>query len=244
MKKIRKLTLILVTFSVLCWGAASVQPACATSFHYITPTGSSTSDGPVKAAAFFTLDPSTHQIALTLTDYLQNPRADGQLISGIMFVVSGTGSGSLTTSNSGNISTISSGGSYTTPVSDALTRWTVSSSSTTIYLTTLSGGKPNSLIIGPDSAGGFSGAGLYNNANSSIIQHNPSVLGTAIFDITVPWLTATSMLSDVYFKFGTVNDKTTDMVQGVHTPLPSTVLLLGSGILGMGLVGWRRRVRS
>lgn len=244
MKKIRKLTVVLVTFAVLCWVAASVQPACATPIHYITPTGSSTKDGPVNAEAFFTIDPASHHITLTLSDLLQNPKSDGQLISGIMFVVSGTVSGSVTTANSGKVSNISNGGSYTTAVSDPLIRWKASSSGTTIYLTTLSGGTPNRLIIGPDSAGGFNGVGLYNNANSSIIQHNPSVLGSATFDITVPWLTATSTLSNVYFKFGTVNDKTTDVVQGVHTPLPSTVLLFGSGILGVGLLGWRRRERS
>jgi hypothetical protein len=30
----------------------------------------------------------------------------------------------------------------------------------------------------------------------------------------------------------------------VHTPVPASVLLLGSGLLGMGLVGFRRRQRS
>jgi hypothetical protein len=27
----------------------------------------------------------------------------------------------------------------------------------------------------------------------------------------------------------------------VHTPLPSTCLLLGSGLAGLGLLGWRRK---
>lgn len=31
---------------------------------------------------------------------------------------------------------------------------------------------------------------------------------------------------------------------GGHTPLPSTILLLGSGLAGLGLLGWRKKRRK
>jgi hypothetical protein len=31
--------------------------------------------------------------------------------------------------------------------------------------------------------------------------------------------------------------------QGTHTPVPGTLLLLGSGVAGMALLGWRRRTK-
>jgi hypothetical protein len=155
MKIISVITAVFGVLFVLGLCAVSVQSAQAITFEYVTPSGSTTSDGSVKAKASFTLENSS--ITLTLTNLLQNPKADGQLINGIRFDVSGaSGSGLLITTNSGNISeTISADGTYTAGTSDQLLRWKANESGNTIVLTTLTGGKPNRLIIGPDSAGGF-----------------------------------------------------------------------------------------
>jgi hypothetical protein len=110
-------------------------------------------------------------------------------------------------------------------------------------LTALTGGQPDHLIIGPDSAGGFTGAGLYSNANSSIGNFNPSVLGSATFDITIPGVTSASTLSHVVFQFGT--DDGHNLITGVVSspvPIPGAVWLLGSGLIG--LAGIRRRFRK
>ena len=48
--------------------------------------------------------------------------------------------------------------------------------------------------------------GLYSDANSGIIGHDPSVLGSATFTFTIPGVTSSSAISDVVFEFGTGPD--------------------------------------
>jgi hypothetical protein len=219
------------------------QSVWAGSISYCTPSGSTTKDGSVDAMASFIT--SSGGVTLTLTNLLENPTADGQLLSAIEFKVSGaTGSGA-STANSGQISTISSGGSYTSPAADALTRWKLSESGTQIDITTLSGGKPNRLIIGPDDNGGFDPSlGAYTNANASIIQHNPSVLGSAVFTISIPGVTDVSQISDVVFQFGTLAGSNTvigEICGADPVPEPGTLTLLGFGVAGVCVYGWRLR---
>jgi len=225
--------------------AASAQEALATPIVWQTPTGSSTVDGAVSAKATFDLSTTGH-IIVTLTNLLQNPKSDGQLNSGLTFSVSNV-TGAATTVNTGNISTLSNGGSYTAGVTDALTRWAVSQpAANTIHLTTLTGGQPNRLIIGPDSDGDFNpNTGSYSNANPSVINHTPSVLGTATFDITVPGVLTASQIANVIFQFGT--DEGSRLVtacnaadtscgggggggSGGEVPEPATFLLLAAGL--------------
>ncbi len=105
-----------------------------------------------------------------------------------------------------------------------------------------SGGAPNTMIIGPDSAGGFNGTlGSYTSANPSITgNHQPSVLGSATFTITIPGVTAGSVLSGVKFEFGTGPDSTTSgMVPKVpNFSVPdngATLALLGMALTSIGL---------
>lgn len=89
-------------------------------------------------------------------------------------------------------------GTYPAGVADTLTRWHATETGTSIDLTTLTGGKPNSLIIGPDD-----GSGKFSNANASIYQHQPEVLGSATFILTIPGVTTLSAISNVFLEFGT-----------------------------------------
>jgi hypothetical protein len=230
------------------------QPASGGTI-YFTPAASTTSDGAVDAEASFTI--LNGEVKLTLTNLFQNPTADGQEISGISFKVTGaSGAGSLTTINGGDISQISKGGAYTTGVADALLRWKANEAGTAIDLTALSGGAPNRLIIGPDSAGGFSNVGLFNNANPSITgKHNPNVLGSATFDIYIPGVTTSSTLSDVVFQFGTKSGS--NVVNGdlymppqppIHpnqaVPEPGSITLLGLSLATIVGIGWMRRRKA
>ena len=148
-----------------------------------------------------------------------------QLISGVSFDVTGaSGSGLLTTANSGNVISISAGGSYTGPVADALSRWKATETGTSISLTTLSGGNPDRLIIGPPS-----GANLYDNANPSITGDNPSVFETATFTINVPGVTANSTFANPVIYFGTTAGTTVNVPDG-----GMTLALLGFGLIGLG----------
>lgn len=200
--------------------------AAMAAFDFSTPTGSTTNDGPVDAYASFTV--SNGSIGVQLTNLLQNLKADGQMISGIYFDVSGaTGTGSLVTVNSGYDSSISAGGAYTLDITaDPLLRWKADNVGASVTLTTLSGGAPKLMIIGPDSAGGFAQVGQYTNANGSVTNgaHNPSVLGSAIFNITVPGVTTSSIIRNVVFQFGT-NDAINQVVGVTATPEPASLVI-------------------
>jgi hypothetical protein len=177
-----------------------------------------------------------------VTNLGANPTSVAQEISALTFDVSGaSGSGSLTTVSSGNLSTISSGGSYTAGVSSLLSRWGVTETGLALDLDALGGGSPNQLIIGPDDHGGFNPTvGKYTAANSSIYNHNPSVLGTATFTIAVPGVTLASSITDVVFQFGSTDGS--NLVTGIPAPEPSTLALFGVGAIG--LIGWAMRRRT
>ncbi len=218
---------------------------------YTTTTCPLCVDGAVNAKADFTLGNGT--VAVTLTDLLANPKSAGQLVSGIKFDVSGaSGSGSLsrTVSNS-FVTTVDIGNdTFSAPVTDPLTRWKASETGITITLTTLSGGNPDRLIIGPPN-----GSNKYTNANNSISGDNPNVVGSPIFTITIPGVKDTSTLNNIVFLFGTTpryGDGTCTNCgtnagdpPPVPTPIPAALWLFGSVLAGtVGVGKWRRRQKK
>jgi len=219
-----------------------------------TPANATTSGGTVSALAEITVNNGS--IEIVLTNLTENPGNAAQLLSAITFNASAaSGSGALTTLNSGSVSTISASGTYTSGVSDALARWKASETGTTISVTTLSGGNPDRLIIGPDDAGNLDPTlgGLYSGVNASVIGDNPSVLGSATFTVTVPGLNTSSAISNVVFQFGTTTGS--NLVSGentlvanappiAHNPEPATLAIWGLGAVGCAIYGVRRHKRS
>ncbi len=230
-------------------------PAGAVTYQFSgTPTLGT--DGAVNGTADFSL--SGNLLTVVLTDLLQPTKwSAGNEISGVSFSLTGaTGSGALATTNSGNISTINSDNTYTTATSDSLTRWKANETGTSILLTTLSGGAPDRLIIGPDSAGGFAHTGTYNHANS-VETHNPSVLGSATFAITIPGTFTLTNLSSVVLFFGTGDAPDTSYGNGTcittcttggggdtATPLPAALPLFAGGLGVFGLLARRRKRKN
>lgn len=192
-------------------------------------TTGTVNDLPVSASG--TLDAADGYVTVKITNLEADPKSVAQLISGLIFDVTGaSGSGSLTTVNSGDIINIAKDGTWTPGGLDPLTRWEATETGTTVYLTTLSGGNPDRLIIGPDD-----GTGHYSIANGSILGDNPSVAQNATFTITIPGVTAASEFSNVGFRFTTTG--------GVGTEVPAsvpdggtTLTLLGLALLGLGSV--------
>jgi hypothetical protein len=195
----------------------------------------STPGGPVDATADFTLGNGT--LKIVLTDLLQNPTSDAQLISGITFAVTGALGSSVLTSASGLESTVDPhNGTYTAGVGSTLPHWGLVA---TGDLSTLTGGKPNELIIGPDDHGGFDPlVGKYSHANASISQHNPVVLGIGTFNLSIPGITGSSIIGDVSMQFGTAGYS----VDPVSVPEPSTLTLSVLPIVLMGLAALRRKL--
>ncbi len=203
-----------------------------------------TPDGHVDATAAFTISGNT--ITVVLTDLQQNQVSAGQLISGILFNAVGATSGSLTTSSGvlANVGDGSSGGSVLNNGNAVtLDHWGLSftGGSMSIVMETAGnaaqGGTPVDMIIGPDASGGFSPTN-YTAANSSITgNHQPSVLGSATFTITVQG-TVTD-ITGVQMAFGTGPDTTIPGVPNTNTTVPdgaSTVLLLGGALTVLGLI--------
>lgn len=223
-------------------------PAGAVTFG--TPSGSSTVDGAVNATADFVL--GTNSLTITLTDLLSNPTSDGQLLSGISFSIVGAVGSPTLTSSTGPLSVINTASNtYSNAVvTSPLTHWGIVGGS----LTALTGGQPNSLIIGPDSAGGFAHAGVYNQANNSISNHNPMVLGSATFVISLAGVNPLSTINSVVFQFGT--EAGSRLVTAVceigcggntslsETPLPATLPLFASGLGALGLAAWRKKRKA
>ncbi len=232
------------------------QMAGAGLIEYVTDSDSSTVGGKVSAIADFTLGNGT--LTLTLTNNSSNPTADSQLISGISFEISGaSGAGSLKSVNSGITASIVKGQAASIlSANDPLSRWKATESEDHISLTTLSGGTPDLLIIGP----GSSGTGIYSNVNPSITgNHNPSVLNTATFTIEIAGITASSKLSDVLLLFGTggfgtANETVELTLSSVQSsggtsvqnssaaavPEPSSLTLVGIGGIVMKIRAYRR----
>ena len=201
---------------------------------YMTPAGSTDSNGSVDATASIVV--GSGKVTVILTDLLENPTSSGQTLSGIDFTVSGqTGTATLA-SSSGNTSTINSDGTYSAGVyTSTLGHWGADNS---VNLSTIGifGHKAYDLIVGPDNAGGFSGAGKYSAANGGFDNFDAYVLGSATFTVNVPGVTSASTLSGVTFEFGTGPEE----VSGVIVPEPGfygasagafALLPLGAGML-------------
>jgi hypothetical protein len=235
--------------------AASVgffSSAASANIIYTTPVGATDSSGePISFSADFTL--ANGSVSIVLTNLEGNLTSAGQLLTGISFDLTGaSGSGGLTTLNSGLISTINSNGTYNTGVADPLTRWTANEGAA-ITLSLFSGGQPNRGIIGPDSLGNCNNpgaGGTYSNAVASIGTHNPNVLCTASFDITIPGVTTSSILNNVVFLFGTGPADVVGVpppncpscgVNDFPTPEPITLSLFGVGLAGVAVLRRRRR---
>lgn len=74
--------------------------------------------------------------------------------------------------------------------------------------------------------------------------NNPFIVGSATFELLVPGVTDRSFLSSATFIFGTTEQRRITTIPPDPTPEPATLLLLGTGLVGVGTRMWRRRKLS
>ena len=180
-------------------------------------------------------------VTITLNNNLTNAQVVSviQNVSGVYFQVSGYNGGAVSLSGSDSTQSTNINGSGTATLAGAVspTGWAAGHSGSTITACVIcafgvvSPAGPDQTLIGG------TGSGAYANANGSIAgndPHNPFLVGTLTLTLVVPGVTVNSTFSNVVIQFGT------EATPPQQVPEPASMLLLGSGLVGVA-AGFRRR---
>ena len=240
MRKTLSVTAGAVSAVVISLSLLTASPAVSSTITYVTPTGATTSGGPVDASATFTT--SANQISVSLSNLQANITDVAQALSDLFFTYSGNNlSGQTLSSSSAQEISVASNGTFSLG-STVSTGWALSSpASNTLLLNDLGAAGPTHLILGPPGSGG-----TYSNANGSIAgnpAHNPFLNQTAMFVVSLTGITPSTSITSATFSFGTTAGIN---VPGVPSaiPLPGALPLFATGVVGLGLLGWRKKRKA
>ena len=187
------------------------------------------------------LTASSNTVTVTVQNTLTNAQVQSvaQNISGLYFQVTGyTGSGVSLSSSSGQTTDIYSGTGALQGVTS--TGWVASNFGGGLTLCVICASPVQNQTAPQMTIVGGTGSGAYANANPSINSngpHNPFLVGTVLFTLYVPGVTADSTFSNVVVQFGTSATPPTQV------PEPGSIALLlstGATIFGGMVIRFRK----
>jgi hypothetical protein len=233
---LQRLILAIAAFAVIAVASAA---ALADTITLNTAPGATTGGGPVSAAVTFTVG-QNGALTITLTNNTVNPTDVAQNISDLSFHINGLTATAGSLASNGNTIFVNGGGTTSPGSNNVSTGWVLDSTGPDFHLNGLAGSVngPAFTILGAPGPGG-----VYTNANGSIagnMPHNPFLNGTATFTMTIPGLTSVSQITNVSISFGTTPGVN---VPVTNVPEPTTMMLLGTGLLGVAGLA-RRRLRK
>lgn len=196
--------------------AAASMPAAAALSTFQTAPGTTTGGLPVSAKATFTTSANT--VDILLENLQANPTSVIQCISGLFFELDGGQTGGTLVSSSGTDRFIANGGTFNDTGTSA-SGWSFTNLPPANLNVLGTPTAPSHLVIGPPGTGN-----LYSNANGSIAgngPHNPFFALSATFQLSIPGVTADTLVNSVTFQFNTSPGNT------VTVPEPATLGLAG-----------------
>jgi hypothetical protein len=184
-------------------------------------------DGALNGTADITV--TNGLITVVLTDTGTGQVSLGQTISDVTFNVGGiTAINTLSFTQSGSLINVNDNGTET-PVAGSPTHWAPTLIGTNVHLTTITGGTPIDMIVGPNP-----------NQNNGFDTHNPYIDQTGTFTLACTGCTTLSDIFGVSLSFGS-EGFVVDATPTRGVPEPSTWAMMVLGFFGLGFVAYRRK---